>query len=219
LSVRTPKAPKHRGISCLLVDMKTPGITLHPYLTMMDVHHFNEVVLENVRVPRSQLLGEENRGWYIAATTLDVERSGVGSMAGYRRDLDDLIACYQEDRWRAPTWAQAAYRYQLADLTISCEVGIMLSFRVAWLQSRGMIPNYEASMIKVYASEFGQRLYNAALGILGLFGQLKPGSPWVKLRGRIERSYQWNVVMNIAAGSNEIQRNIMAARGLGLPRS
>lgn len=208
-----PDAPKHRGISFFLLDMKTPGVTIRPLVDMTGRHTFNEVFFDNVRVPASCLVGELNRGWYVATTTLDFERSGIGRVISGIRMFDELVrfAAAMPDR-------TSATRLRLADLKIEYEVGRMLAYRVAWLQSRGAVPNYEASLSKMYGSELAQRLARAGMQILGLSGQLAPGSPWAPLRGRIENAYLQSAALTIAAGTTEINRGIIATRGLGLPR-
>jgi alkylation response protein AidB-like acyl-CoA dehydrogenase len=159
-------------------------------------------------------VGEENRGWYIAATTLDFERSGINRIAAAVRVLDGLI-----DHVRGSTSLKTeAIRNQLAELKIEFDLGRMLAYRVAWMQSRKLIPNYEASMSKLFGSEVQQRLANFALNTLGLHGQLAHGSRSVLFDGRIEQYYLSTVSVTIAAGTSEVQRNIIATRGLGLPR-
>lgn len=214
LLVRTePDAPKHRGISFLLVDMRSPGITVQPLINMAGGHGFNQVFFDNVRVPRTHLVGEENRGWYIAATTLDFERSGINRIAGATRVLHGFIDYVRERPWlRRP-----AVRNQLAELKIEFDLGRLLAYRVAWMQSKKLIPNYEASMSKLFGSEMQQRLAAVAANTLGLHGQLDGGTR-APLGGQLEHYYLSTVALTIAAGTSEIQRNIIATRGLGLPR-
>jgi alkylation response protein AidB-like acyl-CoA dehydrogenase len=209
-----PDAPKHRGISFLLVDMRSPGITVQPLINMAGGHGFNQVFFDNVRVPRENLVGEENRGWYIAATTLDFERSGINRIAGGTKVLHDLIDYVRMH----PEVRTPSVRNRLAELKIEFDLGRILAYRVAWMQSRKLIPNYEASMSKLFGTEMQQRLANFAVNTLGLYGQLAPGSAAAKLEGRLEQYYLLAVSLTIAAGTSEIQRNIMATRGLGLPR-
>ena len=214
-----PNAPKHKGISYFLVDMKTPGITVRPLVDMLGRQTFNQVFFDNVRVPRDCLLGELNRGWYIATTTLDFERSGIQRVMGGYRTYEQLVAYARETRRDGrPILAQPAVRHRLAELKIEFEVGRLLAYRVAWLQSQGQVPNYEASVSKLYGSELTQRLANVGVHLLGLGGQLAPGSPWAPLQGRIESLYLNAGSLTIAAGTGEVQRNIIAQRGLGLPR-
>jgi alkylation response protein AidB-like acyl-CoA dehydrogenase len=209
-----PEAPKHRGISFLLVDMKSPGITVQPLINMTGGHGFNQVFFDNVRVPRTNLVGEQNRGWYIAATTLDFERSGINRIAGATKILSGLMEYVRG----TSGLRKNGIRNKLAELKIEFDLGRMLAYRVAWMQSKKLIPNYEASMSKLFGSEMQQRLANFGINTLGLRGQLAPGSPWAHLAGQLEQYYLSTVSLTIAAGTSEVQRNIMATRGLGLPR-
>ena len=214
-----PDAPKHRGISYFVLDMHAPGVQVQPLVNMLNAHEFNQVFMDNVRIPKENLVGEENRGWYVAATTLDFERSGVGAIASQRRLLDELIAFTKETRVNGATLFQTPLvRNKLANLAVELEVGRLIAYRVAWQQSQGLIPNYESSMSKLYASEVGQRLANTGVAILGMSGQLLPESAWAPMEGRFEQRYLSSIASTIAAGTSEIQRNIMATRGLGLPR-
>ena len=214
------EAPKHRGISFFLLDMTLPGVTVRPLVDMLGRHAFNEVFFDNVRVPRDRLVGEQNRGWYVATTTLDFERSGIQRVIGGRKTCDALIA-YAAEQVAAGTTrpAYAAMRHRLADLAISYEVGKMLAYRVAWLQSQGQVPNYEASASKMYGSELAQRMARTGMELLSLGGQLAPGSPWAPLQGKIEALYLSSAALTVAAGTSEINRGIIATRGLGLPRA
>jgi alkylation response protein AidB-like acyl-CoA dehydrogenase len=214
-----PEAPKHRGISYFLIDMKTPGVTVRPLISMVNHHGFNEVFFEDVRVPRSALLGELNRGWYMATTTLDFERSSVATSAGYRRTLEELTGFARETRANGKLlFDLPPVRHKLAELWIEFNLAKFMSYRVVSMQDRGVVPNYEASIVKIFNSELNQRLSRAGLHILGLHGQLQPDSPYARLHGRFERSYLSSVGSTIAAGTSEIQRNIIGTRGLGLPR-
>jgi len=215
-----PDAPKHKGISYFLIDMKSPGVSVRPLVNMANQHGFNEVFFENVRVPRSGLLGEVNRGWYMATTTLDFERSNVSSSATSRRTLEELTAFAKETKSNGKLlFDLPLVRHKLADLWLELNIGRFLSYRVVTMQDRGIVPNHEASIVKVFNSEYGQRLALAGLQTLGLYGQLQPDSLYARLRGRFERSYVMSVGATIAAGTSEIQRNIIATRGLGLPRN
>ena len=216
-----PEAPKHRGISYFLLDMKTPGITVRPLINMANGEGFNEVFFENVRVPREGLLGELNRGWYIATTTLDFERSSIGGTSQARRSLEDLTRFAMTERdattGRA-VWDSPLVRHAIADLWIDLDIATLLSYRVVSMQSRGLVPNYEASIIKVFNSEYLQKQARIGLGLMGLYGGLWGEGPWAKLQGRFSKSYVASVGIAIAGGTSEIQRNIIAQRGLGLPR-
>ena len=214
-----PDAPKHKGISYFLLDMKTPGITIRPLIDMMGNHGFNEVFFENVRVPKDCLLGEENRGWYMATTTLDFERSSIGGAVGARRMLEDLLRYATDTRTNGHRLIdELRVRTRLAEAAVEAEIGRLLSYRVATLQARGIVPNYESSIAKLFNTDMQLRMAVSGLEIMGLYGQLEPKSKWVPLRGRFERQYLWQTGMSVGGGTPEIQRNIIAMRGLGLPR-
>ena len=214
-----PDAPKHKGISYFLLDMKSPGISVRPLINMADGKGFNEVFFDNVRVPRSGLLGELNRGWYMATTTLDFERSSVSTSAGMRRSLEELTSYCADTRSNgARLIDKPGVRSKLADLWVEVNIIRLLSYRVVTMQERGIVPNHEASIVKVFNSELNQRIGRAGIQLLGLHGQLGEESPYARLHGRFEKLYLTSVGSTIAAGTSEIQRNIIASRGLGLPR-
>jgi alkylation response protein AidB-like acyl-CoA dehydrogenase len=216
-----PDAPKHRGISYFLVDMKTPGISVRPLINMADGEGFNEVFFENVRVPASGLLGELNRGWYIATTTLDFERSAIGGTMQALRTLEDLTRFAKTEVDPATgrrLWDKPPVRHAIADLWLTSDVSRLLSYRVVSMQERGLVPNYESSINKVLTVEYVQRQARIGLGIMGLYGGIWGEGPWAKLRGRFAKSYVATVGSAIAGGTTEIQKNIIATRGLGLPR-
>ena len=215
LAARTdPEAPKHKGVSMFLLDMKAPGVTVRPIINMAEAHHFNEVFFDDVRIPKRDLVGEQDQGWYILATALDFERSGVHASANAQRILDKLAAFFGE----RPGTLSAVLRNRFAEAQIETSIARSLAYRVSWLQSRGGQPNQEASLSKLYGSELGQRVAAFAIDSLGLSGQAGPGSRWAAFAGRIERAYRSAVSHTIAAGTSEVQRNIIATRGLGLPR-
>ena len=220
LAARTNSdAPKHRGISIFMMDMKSPGVEVKPIHNMAGGHDFNEVYFDNVRVPSGNLVGTEDRGWYTLAVALDFERSGVGYSAGARRTLDALTRYVKEtERGGTPLNKDPNVRRKLAQRYVETEVSRWLSYRVAWMQSQGQIPNAEASMSKMYGTELTQRVARTGMEILGMAGQLAEESKWAPLYGHIQHAYLMSTSSTIAAGTSEIQRNIIAQRGLGLPR-
>ena len=217
LLVRTdPEAPKHKGISYLLMDMRSPGITVKPIINMLEAHAFNEVWMEDVRVPVRNLVGEENRGWYVAATTLDYERSGISRVAWSKRILEEMIGYAREN---PSGMNRAIVRERLAELWIGVEASRLLAYRVGWMQSQGQVPNAEASMAKVFGSELACAITGFGTNMLGLGGALLRGSAAdPPLYGALPLGYMGTTTYAIAAGTSEIQRNIIAQRGLGLPR-
>ena len=220
LLVRTdPEAPKHRGISYLLVDMETPGLTVSPLIQMTGEHGFNQEFFEDVRVPVGNRVGEENRGWYVATTTLDFERSGIERVFTADRDIGRIEAYWRDegDAIEARGGADAK-RARSSELRIATEVSRLLAYRVAWMQGRGLVPNHEASMAKMYGSDVGQWVAQLGANIAGLGGQLYRDEPHAPLGGMPAFRYLDSMRLTIGQGTGEIQRNIIATRGLGLPR-
>ena len=222
--VRTdPEAPKHRGITYLLSPMDVPGIEVRPLVQMSDARGFNETFFEDVRVPVKNAVGEINRGWYVGATHLDFERSSIGSAVGQRKMLDtlkDYLIKERDSKSGKTRLGQAdAPRLEFADRYIEATVAKTLSQRVISMQARGLIPNYEASMTKVFATEFSQRIARTSTKLLGLYGSLRDrSSEYSPMKGRWATMYLSSVSATIAGGTSEIQRNVIATRGLGLPR-
>ena len=214
-----PDAPKHRGISFVLVDMKSPGVSVRPIINMAGGHEFNQVTFDDVRVPRANVVGDEDRGWYVAVTLLDFERSGIDYSASARRLLDDTKGFATETKRNGVPLIEIPWvRTLMADRYIDCEVARLMAYNVAYMQSQDLIPTKEASMSKVFGSEVVQRVTEAALDILGMYGTLGREDKWAPLNGRVQENWMNAFAGTIAAGTSEIQRNIIAARGLGLPR-
>ncbi len=218
LAARTdPGAPKHRGISMFILDdMRAPGITIQPLINMANDHSFNQVFFEDVRISKKSLVGELNRGWYHLALSLDFERSSIAGASNARRMFEDLIEDAREHR---PELARRPeVRARLAEAAIEIEVGRMLSYRVVSMQMRGLVPNHEASAAKLYSTELAQRVALIGVQLLGLYGPLEGASAHHRIGGRMAYNYLATVSATIAGGTSEIQRGIVAMRGLGLPR-
>ena len=214
-----PDAPKHRGISFVLVDMKSPGVTVRPIINMAGGHEFNQVTFDDVRVPRANVVGDEDRGWYVAVTLLDFERSGIDYSAAARRMLDDVREFATETKRNGQPLIEIPWvRSLMADRYIDCEVARLMAYNVAYMQSQDLIPTKEASMSKVFGSETVQRVTEASLDILGQYGTLGREDKWAPLKGRVQEHWMNAFAGTIAAGTSEVQRNIIAGRGLGLPR-
>ncbi len=215
--VRTdPEAPKHRGISFLLIeDIKTPGITIRPLIDMGGRHYFNEVFFEDVRVPVGNLVGEYNRGWYVGMTLLDFERSNIAGAVAARRTLSRLMQQVSDDDVLRDHVNSGPLRQELAQRYIETEVMLQFSTRVISMQNRGMVPNHEASTSKLYNSELSQRIAQTAMRVFGLGGNvIEDGSPGASSG----HAYIGTVPATIRGGTSEVQRNVIATRGLGLPR-
>ena len=214
-----PNAPKHRGITVFLVPMDLPGITVRPIVNMMEVHYFNQVFFDDVRISREMMVGEENRGWYVAATTLDFERSGIGLFANNQRSIDDLTAFVRERSANGGPRLPAPLRHALAETAVANHAGVMLAYRIASMQAEGLIPNQEASASKLLSSELSQRIAQVGMRILGLYGQPLRGSRRAVLGGMPTGEYLYTISNSIQGGTSEVQRHIIATRGLGLPRA
>ena len=210
-----PDAPKHRGITYFLMDMKSPGVTVRPLINMANGHAFNEVFFEDVRVPARNVLGEINRGWYIGTTTLDFERSSIGNAVGQRQTLEYYLRYWKKER--STVAASPSARSEFTDRWIEASTAKMLSYRVITIQNEGRVPNHEASIAKLFNTELSQRIARTAMKMIGTHGQLL-GSEG-PLKGRAPASYLQTVASTIAGGTSEVQRNIVATRGLGLPRA
>ncbi|MBI1886326.1 MAG: hypothetical protein HYS09_08480 [Chloroflexi bacterium] len=190
-----------------------------PLVNMADMRGFNQIFFDNVRVPARYRIGEENRGWYVAMTTLDFERSNISSAAAARRTFEELVRFSRDAGNGGRLIDTPGVRYRLAEMAIEIETGRFLSYRVASIQARGEIPNYESSAAKLYHSELNQRLAQSGVEIMGLYGQVREKSKHARLRGRFARTYLTSIGSTVAAGTSEVQRNIIAQRGLGLPRA
>jgi len=213
-----PDAPKHRGITYFLMDMKSPGVTVRPLINLANGHMFNEVFFEDVRVPARNVLGEINRGWYIGTTTLDFERSSIGNAVGQRQTLEYYMKFWQENRGKDVTGsASPKAREEFADRWIEAAAAKMLSYRVITIQNEGRVPNHEASIAKLFNTELSQRIARTAMKMIGTGAQLSGQT--APMRGRAAGSYLQTVSSTIAGGTSEVQRNIVATRGLGLPRA
>jgi len=208
-----PQQPKHRGLSFFLVDMKTPGITVNPVINMLGHHEFNEVFFDDVQVPKENLLGGQNQGWRVIMALLDFERSCIPVFAIARRNLDDILGYARERKS-----LNSVLRNRLAELIVECEVGRLIHYRVVWMQSKGITLNYESAMNKLYTLELAQRVPLAGMQVLGNYGGLLPGSKWAPLNGQLPLHYLRSIGYTLEMGTSEIDRDIIALRGLGLPR-
>ena len=206
-----PDAPKHRGITYFLLNMKDPGVTVRPLINLANGHMFNEVFFEDVRVPAKNVLGEINRGWYIGTTTLDFERSSIGNAVGQRQSLEYYL------RYVKQNGAKVSVKSEYADRWIEATVAKMLSYVVITIQANGRVPNHEASIAKLFNTELSQRIARTAMKTVGTAGLLTGET--APMKGRAAQSYMQTVSSTIAGGTSEVQRNIVATRGLGLPRA
>lgn len=207
-----PEAPKHRGISMFVVPLRAPGVEVRPLLDLQGDHHFNYVYLHDVRVPADHLVGEENRGWYLNAQTMDYERSGGAHIGSARRQTGQAIAWLKQSGLKA----SRADRARLAELVTVTEIAWMLGYRVAYMRAQGLFPNHEASMVKVLTAQVRQGIPDVMVRISGPAGLLTGGSAPSQDWGS---DYLDSASATVGQGTSEIQRNVIATRGLGLPRA
>jgi alkylation response protein AidB-like acyl-CoA dehydrogenase len=221
LAARTdPKAAKkHHGISVFLIPMNTPGITIRPLYTMPGERN-NYTFYDNVRVYKGCLVGEENKGWKYITTQLDFERIMLSPSSPMKRNIEDTIQWAKETKVDGtPVIEHQGIKTKFAELLMEVEVLKTLNYQVAWLITNGVVPYAEASMVKVFGSELYQRVNGTLLEIMGQYGQLKSESKWAPLRGRVEKAFRSDIVFIFGGGAIEVQRNIIAIAGLGMPRS
>jgi alkylation response protein AidB-like acyl-CoA dehydrogenase len=213
-----PNAPKHKGISAFLVPLSTKGITVRPLVLLTGHRHFNEVFFEDVVVPKENLLGPLNQGWTVSTTTLMHERHSAGARNPIGQ-VKSLIAVARRLHNNGGTaWDDPLVRQRLAQLAIDCEAMKYTRMRSLTRQLRGEPPGPEGSILKVFGSELGVRIADAAGEILGMHALVNEGSEEVpdapRWFNRVLAARQYT----ISAGTSEIQRNIIGERVLGLPK-
>jgi alkylation response protein AidB-like acyl-CoA dehydrogenase len=218
LAVRTDlNAPKHKGVSIMVVDLKSPGITIRPIMTMAGTRT-NEVYYDNVKVPKEDLVGEKNLGFKYIMAALDFER--MFAFGHYKKFYEDVVEYAKSTIVGGrPLSKDPLIRQKLAQFETEFEVLKLLYFQLAHLLDHEKIPNYQSSMEKTFFSELAQSVSNLAIDLMGLRGQVKEGDRRAPLDGTPNFFYRWSIIESIYGGSSEIQRNIIAQRGLGLPRA
>jgi alkylation response protein AidB-like acyl-CoA dehydrogenase len=209
-------APKHKGISCFLVDMRSPGITIHPTVQITGEAEFSEVFFDGVQLPKESLLGARGEGWRVAMTVLAHERgtSAIRYQIRFRSELDELIELF-----KSTGTDDSPLKQKLAQCYIDLEVLKYNIYRGVSQIMRNGKPGPEGSIVKLFWSEMDRRQKELGMEILGMHSQLMQDSKWTIDEGRWPRAFLWSRAGTIYAGSSEIQRNIIAERVLGLPRS
>ncbi|MBT4090253.1 MAG: acyl-CoA dehydrogenase [Deltaproteobacteria bacterium] len=215
--VRTdPGGHRHKSISMIVVDNKSPGMTIRPLINIAGEHSFNEVFFDNVKVPKGNLIGEKNMGFYYLMTALDFERLFVG-IGSFKRGFEQFLVYINENESKGQLSVDQSVRRKLAEIATKIEVGYMFFWRTAEMLDKGQIPSVESSALKLVTTELSRNLADITMEILGPHGLLMPGSKWAAFKGLSPRGYLDCISATIGAGTSEIQRNIIATRGLGLP--
>jgi alkylation response protein AidB-like acyl-CoA dehydrogenase len=202
----------------IIVPMDRPGITVQPIWTMSNIRT-NAVFFDNVRVPADHLVGQRGMGFYYAMMALDFERIQIGCTGMLQRLLEELKAFVRKTTRDGKKLASVPWvRRALADLEMRVEVGRQIGLLNAWLIDQGQVPTKEGSISKIYVTELNAHFAAVGLDVLGLAGQLAPTDPASPLHGRLQWLYTIAPMQRFGGGTNEIQRIIIADRGLGLPR-
>jgi alkylation response protein AidB-like acyl-CoA dehydrogenase len=218
--VRTdPNAPKHAGISYILIDMKTPGISVRPLVQMTGDAGFNEVFFEDVRVPRENLVGQLNNGWQVANATLAHERNMLGSTMRTQQTFQKLLRLARTQRRNGgPASADPVIRQRLADLALRVETMKLEAYRQLTNTLRGRPAGISASVSKLVTTELNHDIARTALDILGSYGPLGKKDPRVRDAGIWPLDFMYSLGLIIGGGTSQIQKNIIAERGLGMPK-
>ena len=206
-----PGSTRHRGLTFFLIDLSTPGVTVRPIVNMAGEPHFSEIFLDDVRVPQENVLGNVNEGWQVVQTLLTYERGSIEYAARVQSLVERLKKIVGAE-------AGAQYRDALARLAVDAEIGRLLNYRVAWMLDKGNAAEWYAAIAKLFSTELYKRSANIAMQLIGLYGQLDKQEALAPLHGWIEQFYLISFGATIAAGTSEIQRTIIALRGLELPR-
>jgi alkylation response protein AidB-like acyl-CoA dehydrogenase len=213
-----PTAPKHKGISYLLLDMKTKGVEVRPLVVASGHAHFNEVFFEDVQVPREHLVGPKNEGWRVAMQTLSYERAFVGG-EGQTEAIRALVKLAQRVQIDGqPAWEVPWVRQRLSNFAIECQAARYTQLRSLTRQLKGLPPGPEGSILKLFGSELGVRIAHFATEMLGPYAQLGEGTPAVPEAPRWQSRVISSLQFRIAGGTSEIQKNIIGERSLGLPK-
>jgi alkylation response protein AidB-like acyl-CoA dehydrogenase len=220
LLVRTdPDAPKHKGISYLLVDMHSPGVTVRPLIQLTGEHGFNEVFYDNVRVPKENLVGELNAGWQVSIATLMFERVSGGTRHPVERTIKELVdLAMRVDLEGTPAAKHPYVRQKLAQFSIESNCMRLSRYRSLTAQLKGRVPGPESSFGKLFATELNLRVAMFANELLGPYGALERDSMGAVEKGRWTQRALSARGLTIAAGSSEIQHNIIGERVLKLPK-
>ena len=218
--VRTePDAPKHEGITYVLIDMNTPGITVRPLRQMTGEADFNEVFFENVRVPKDSIVGERGQGWYVSRSTLKHERALIGNASFARRTFDGVVMMAQavEIRGRRAI-DDPMFRSRLVDLEARLLAAEYNGHRLLTASARGEDPGLAGMVPKLHSTTLAYDLSKLAMDLTSDRGCLYPGEPNAPAMGMFGTAYMWYYGLALGGGAPNIQRNVIAERGLGMPR-
>ena len=211
--------PRHRACSEFILDLKTPGVTVRPIINMAGAHSFNEVFFDNVRIPKKYLVGTENEGFKQIMAQMDYERAGI------ERLLQNYPVCDELKRYVGNIMItdqnrEFYYRVRnaMAQLEIEYHIGRLLCYYTAWIVDQGGKPTSQAALCKAFCTQYEQRLNDLATQVLGPVSQIRSGVEWAPFNVDLAGCYLWGPSYTLQGGSVEVLKNIVAQRGLGLPR-
>jgi len=218
LLARTERIAGPAGISAFILDMRSPGIEVRPLREMTGTSDFNEVFFDETRVPAANMIGDPGEGWRVAGASLAEERSGVGG-AGRSDPIGDLIGVARHhQRDGRPVIADGAVRQRIGALAARARILRHLGQRMATKAAKGQLTPADAPLVKIWFSELNLEIVETALGLQGAGSMVSEGDELAFEDGRWQDSFLYARAWTIAGGSNEIMRNLIAERGLGLPR-
>jgi alkylation response protein AidB-like acyl-CoA dehydrogenase len=218
LCVRTDRdAPRHKGVSVIMVPIDSPGIEIHPLITWSDFRT-NQTFFTDVRVPKRNLIGEVNQGWYYITGALDLERGALTNASDLRREVDGLISfCRSHSLGEGRLGDNPDVRRRLAELDADVEVARLFGLRAASQIEDGEIPTLTVTTEKVYSSELRQKIADYGTQVLGMYGQLDWRDESAPDEGAMERLYRMAPLLRFGGGANEVLRDVIAQRGYGMP--
>jgi alkylation response protein AidB-like acyl-CoA dehydrogenase len=219
LAARTDsEGTKHGGISVFMVPMNSPGVEMRPIVNLLDKHWFNEVVFEDVRVSAADRVGGEGEGWRVLTSALGLERITVYRAYVHWRTLVGAIRWARQQQNGSRLWDDAGVRRRLGQLRAEYEIAELLLQNAIQMHEQGVDYRAQAAMVKLFNTEFAQRLYETTVDLMGPYGALMETDAHAPYSGATAHNFLSAVQDTIGAGTSEVQREIIAQRGLGLPR-
>ena len=214
-----PNMAQHWGLSMFIVDMNTPGVTVRPLINILGYQSFNEVFFNDVRVSKENMVGNKNEGWLLATKALEFERAPGSRVGRLVRILEELVEYTKFTKRNGHSLNKnPVIRQKLARMATEINICRLIGYHAVWMSANNISLTFEHSMSRVFDSELHARFADTAMQVLGLYSQLERESKWAQLRGKVERLYLSSRGRTLTGGTSEIQRNIIAVRGLSLPR-
>ena len=209
------ESKRHRGLSFFMVDLNTPGVTVRPINNLLDEPHFGEIFFEDVKIHKSRMLGAEGEGWLVAQSFLSFERVAITPISAVNTMVEKLSRFFKEN----PELEKPQAKSMLANMVMEAEIGRLLCYQVAWMQDQGTATEWHAAMSRLYGTRMWKKWSGETLNLLGLYGQLDDRDKRAPMKGWLENLYLSAIGATLAAGTSEIQKIVIAVRGLGLTGS